>query len=504
MTRQDLAAQITNKLYESMRGRQIIILGGPQSGKTRMLTELRQKIEQVNRLWLVYGPVPAQSLLSPMFYSTLLHWLQHEGVLEAQTDPTDIPTSLLDFWQEVSPFLNKNLVRRIVILVDDANLDELGETDLVARFSAVRGFHEEWTDVDLTVHFVWAGTALASRLTELYKGSDRASWPFVRDHTLYLLPDLTVSEVYAWLVGTAKHTPQRLIHAEYLHEMTQGSVACLSAILQHLGESPINCAGLLRAAESLFADQQWIDTIRSHIVNLSDNARQQLGVLLNGQFLSVRQFCVLEDELNIFGLVRVDKVDELRLLRLHNWLIECTLRRHWNVFQPIVGSDVFRDDSELLPPTQVIDRGAFALLTEIESLLRNIVVVRLTGQQGKAHPFVGLNLEVKRRGPIGDPEYEDQYTRSTKWKKSVGNSRFVDTHGALISYTDIKDLLGLLDHLFSVNDHVTEPLRWIRPKLNGFKEIRDAVMHGQIITEESLDNLIEIRQDLYERLSVSV
>jgi hypothetical protein len=111
-----------------------------------------------------------------------------------------------------------------------------------------------------------------------------------------------------------------------------------------------------------------------------------------------------------------------------------------------------------------------------------------------------LNYEVNPQ----NKQKEDQYYRSTDWRKKVSRSQFVDAHAALISYSDTRDLLKLIDHLINTNDELAASLKNVRPQLSGMKEIRDAVMHGQIINEKSVENLYSIYHKLITELAVRI
>jgi hypothetical protein len=474
-----------------------MFVGGLQSGKTHTLMTLAQQIEGQHRLWAAYGPVEACALFTPAFYETLSEWLVSEGyILNASSRTVRPPTSLTDYWRDIFPHIDRRLLRHFVILIDQADASAVGLERLGELLSTVRGFQEEWHEIDLAVHFVWAGTFIPARLLEIFRQPDSASWPLQRGGSLLWLPDLDADELLLWL-QTVSHSAPQLIHARYLRELTAGDPATTKALLSYLNDAVIRCSDLAQAAEQVIRDERWAEYIAAALTQLSLSAREKIVALLQGYFVHIQPHGNLEDELLLSGLVRLDEQPFSRVLRLKNWVIEAALRYRARRFSPFLGDGIFQNHIELIPPTYCLNQEIYALLSEIETQLRNLVRIRL-GDRQDPHPLQGLNSE---EHPYTG-ELSDQYQRAIKWRNRVQDSRWVHTQASLISYTDTTELLGLIEHLLTQGDPVVSRLRDMRASLQGFKAIRDAVMHGQIVTEDSLDKLVEIRRELNNWLTI--
>lgn len=499
MSRTQFLQKVIEQLASSVRGQQIMILGSPQSGKTTALRYLKREIERQEHDWIVFDPIPASQFLSEAFFDLLSEWLiSSEAVPEKLRLITGPNQTLSDFWRCVATVRYQNAqLRRVVLLIDDADQNVLGIERLATLLSSVRGFHEEWQEVDLNVHVIWAGSIIPTQLLLSFRERILASWPFTRDRSLLMLPDLSMEEILERLNQIRPDAKVRLVHAEYLYELTLGDVNAVSELLTLVGEQPINCATFLSASEHLIVSSEWGARLKSSISKLSERGRKQLAHLMLGQYVRTKPYDDLEDELILSGLVRVDETMNDRCLRLRSWLTEGGLRHHWHELGMISAEVPYCNHHELIPPIQCLNQRAFSIVCEIETVLRNLVVARLGRANNNGHPFAGLNFKERQSG-----DREDQLSRSKRWQSQVAGSKYVNAHAALVSYVNTTDLIDLIWHLLQQKDPVVLPLQGVHQRLAGFKEIRDVVMHGQIITEESLENLLEIRQELYSRLIV--
>jgi hypothetical protein len=251
---------------------------------------------------------------------------------------------------------------------------------------------------------------------------------------------------------------------------------------------------LFDGAEELTGNIDFINLLCLRVTGLSSRACDVLIRNLQGQFVVVKDQ-ELKEELLLSGLFHETKFKSISLI---NPVLERSLRKNWSRIRPKELPDVFSDLCELIPPVFCLNNAAYELISEIETLLRNIIVIRLGIQPKGKHLLSGINYRSSPR----DGVKEDQYFRSLDWRKRVSKSQFVYAHAALISYTDTGDLLDLVDHLLDLQDDVVGRLKPLRAQLSGMKEIRDAVMHGQVINEKSVENLSQIYIQLTMELTV--
>jgi len=433
--------------------------------------------------------------MSQVFFEGLVDSLKKEGCLDPTFELVNKPTSLTSFFERIKPALYKEMIRHLVILVDDLDQNKMAFEDIAILLSSVRGFYTEWREIDINVHFVFAGQVNSSRLLTYYKEPDNASWPFLQGKTIYHLLPLTTDEILGNIGKTGVDSKKPLeLYTQYLFELSNGDLYTVLEILKKLDKKNFSCHSLFDAAEKLANSSEWIEKIRLIINGLSAEASKILIICLQGSFVSVSDKG-LKEELLLSGLFSNNKD---KTVGISNPVMERSLRKNWSRIKPIDAPDIFPDLAELIPPVYVLNRTAYELLSEIEMRLRNIVVLRLDAHKMGNHILSNLNYETNSR----TDQKEDQYFRSSDWRRRVGKSQYVDAHAALISYTDTRDLLGLIDHLIAKKDEVLGRLESIRSRLDGLKDIRDAVMHGQVINEKSVENLFDIYNEIKQGLTV--
>jgi hypothetical protein len=497
MSRKETAETVINTLENAVRGRQVLVLGSPGSGKTNFLDQLREDLSLRHRSWIAFTAGPASSLLSSTFFVNLVDFLKREGCLNPQFDLPDRSFSLTGFFEKVSPALYKEMIRHLVILVDDLDQNRMPLDQISNLLSSVRGFYTEWRDIDINVHFVFAGQVNPRALLGLYRDADSASWPLEQGKTIFHLPPLTLDEVNEKINKSRGSSGVKVgLYSRYLFELSNGDVFTIARILSNLSNKNLSCQLFFDTAEMLVDSADWIHILDLRVRDLSARAFDVLVRNLQGQFVCLSDQ-ELREELFLSGLFRETQFNSVYLI---NPVVERSLRQNWSDIKPKDAPDVFGNLSELIPPVFCLNSTAFELLSEIEMLLRNLVVVRLGIRTKQKHLLSGLNYEINPRTDLK----EDQYFRSSDWRSQVGKSHFVDAHAALISYTDTKDLLRLLDHLIETKDEVISSLKSLRPQLSGMKDIRDAVMHGQIINEKSVENLYLIYSQLTTGLTIKI
>lgn len=495
MSRRETAETVINTLENAVRGRQILVLGSPHSGKTTFLNQVYEQISIRHRSWIAFMAGPASNFLLPAFFRNLVDFLKKEGCLNSKFDLPERSFSLAGFFEKLSPAVYKEMLRHLVILVDNLDENKMPLDEISNLLSSVRGFYTEWRDIDINVHFVFVGQVSPRRLLGLYRDADSASWPLQQGKTIFHLPQLTINEVNEKLNKKMDNSGSTAdLYSRYLFELSNGDVFTISQLLANHTKKILNCQSLFESAEELVNNVDWIGTLGLQIRGLSARASQVLSRNLQGQFVCVNDQ-ELKEELLLSGLFHETEFGSIYLV---NAVVERSLRKNWARIKPKDASDVFNDLSELVPPVFCLNNTAFELISQIEMLLRNVVVIRLGSQRKQKHLLSGLNIRVNHRTRLK----EDQYFRSSDWRKQVSRSQFVYTHAALVSYTDTRDLLELLDHLIESNDDVINCLKPLRSQLSGMKEIRDAVMHGQVINERSVENLYQIYNQLTTELTI--
>jgi hypothetical protein len=496
-TREELQREIGRLIVENNRST-IVILGAPGAGKTSLLNDLARQLERQDRRTVVYGPISMATFQNTAtFRHQLLVWLEDEGLLRQAVHPSEYlsAASLGLFLEYVHKQLDPKLVGKLVIETDDVDAHGV---KLYEFYSELRKFCSEWQVRDLAVHFISAGTWNPIELEQAFKDHE-SSWPFVAEHNLFYLPDLTKDEVLERLRRRASGSGIKPIHALYLWELTSGDAPAVNEIIQCLPQQTISCESIYNAADTLIRSQFYADKMEARLSTLSAQALETLGRMLTGYHPVAARQPAVRDELILSGLGRVVDEGNGWALRFKNWLAESTIRHHRARYDKQVPDLTYPYYEELIPPVSCLNREAYGLICEIENQLRNLVMLRLHAFANGRHPLWGVVTKETNRQ---DTPSTDEYTRASRWRARVQRDAYVDTHAALISFSQTRHLIGLIDYLIDEKDDpflgLLDPLR---DDLAGFKNIRDAVTHNQVISEKSYDLLVKIRQALYANIT---
>jgi len=499
MTRKNLLKEISD-VIETNHCSNIAIVGPKRSGKTLFLHNLKALIEDQNRRFVVFGPIDGMSFFDQdNFRKGIVTWLDEEGLLHKVPDLSKISSviSQSQFWGLIQQAISSEYIQKIVILLDNVDKGVLGKEKIFDIFSNIRKLCTEWRSDQFSVHFVSIGNWIPESVQDVFF-ENQCSWPFVPNHNLLFLSDLSPEEMGEWLLeqefsGTAKD-----FYAHYLWELTAGDLNSANEIIRRLGSKIINCGTIFDAAEELVSSKPYARLLRDEVAQLSQSALIYLGKLLEGYFINGNSVLALREELLLSGFVRSDEQTIPGLLRFRNWVIESTIRLHWKYFKEIIPVSVFSDYKELIPPLTFLNQNAYNFICEIENLLRNQVMLRLNIYSNSSHPLKDIYTN-QHNGT-----FKDEFTQAKEWHRDrVQKSMYVDTHAALISFRQTKHLLEMINRLmYTQKDPVFLKLQPIKQDLEALKDIRDAVAHNQIITEESYETLLRVRQALYNSFVV--
>jgi hypothetical protein len=494
MTRNDLENEILG-VIETNHCSNIAIIGPKRSGKTSFLNHLKTKVEERNRRFVVFGPVEGVCFFGQdKFRKDIVAWLAEEGLLSSNPDIAQICSviSQSQFWELIQQNVGGDYVQKIIVLLDNVDQTVLGQEQIFDLFSNLRKLCTEWRSDKLSIHFVSIGNWIPESFQDIFF-INQCSWPFVPNHNLFYLFDFSPQEMWDWLNQQNISGTVKSFHAQYLWEITAGDLNSASEILRRMGSRFISCDTIFNSAEELVSSQPYAKLLRDRAAQLSKDARFYLGKLLEGYFLDGNNHQSLREELLLSGFIRVDEQTIPSLIRFRNWVIESTIRYHWKYFKEMIPVSVYTEYKELIPPLTYLNRTAYEFICEIENLLRNQVMMRLSIYSKNSHPLMEVYTNQKNDKLI------DEFTQATEWYKDrVKNSKYVDTHAALISFRQTKHLLEMINHLiYTEKDPLFLKLKPIRQDLDALKDVRDAVAHNQIITEESYEILLRVRKALY-------
>ena len=237
--------------------------------------------------------------------------------------------------------------------------------------------------------------------------------------------------------------------------------------------------------------------LRGQIDKLNTPGRRLLATLLSGRLADCGKTGGAGEQLLLSGLAREDRVGELRLLRLKNWVIESGLRYHWASLSDLLEGDVYTAYGEFVPPITCLNRDAYRFICEIENLLRNFAIERLHLYAHGQHP-----LQIVPYAGNDKYKHDNEYESADAWRTRTATREYVSTHSATSSFSTTPQVQAWIDHLRrQYKDPLSSRFVSLEKDMAAFRAIRDAVNHNQIISEESYATLLRIREALYRALS---
>ena len=473
-----------------------VILSPIEADNESILLEIEQSIEISNQKSIIIPMVSAKEFQNELsFNKKVASFLKSSGyfIKGGCEDFLLNSASKSLFWKNAKDFLALDKLNSIIFFIKDVSVLNISIDEIVDIFTNMRKFCSEWNDTQLSIHFVSIGNWEPVQLEKEFKRKV-TSWPFVKDYNLFFLPNFDAEEIFTTLRTKNLENGPKRIHAQYLLELTNGDPWCVTQIISSM--KAYTCDEIYNKSIELAQSEPFYSKVALKIKGLSSNARKYLENLLLGMKVYSNGHTDITNELVLSGLCHLVKRSGNELIEIKNWIIENAIRGK-SCHDPEIGMDrIFNNFYELIPPITCINKEAYDITCEIENVLRNQVILRLYANQDDKdkHPLVGI-YTYKNMAEWDNPN-DDMFIRAGTWKKKVDSSRYVDTHSALIGFTNLPNLIEIMKKLIRENDPVFVKLKPYTDKFNALKDIRDAIAHNQLLSEQSYNFVGNLRDQL--------
>jgi hypothetical protein len=389
--------------------------------------------------------------------------------------------------------------RKIFMIVD--SIEELPRDKQYVLAAQLRDFREKAkvSPIGWQFHSVIVGRFSIQALKEQAR---RRGGSLPCDLTVFLGPaDLRDferdCERLCGLNAGSVDTKPSLLQLAYLHELTKGCWGLAQLVLQRTRAKP-DCDQLLHAMEDqVAASEEFLDTFRDSLL-ASAYARSLLPPLLGGRRITGEIDDTLLEEVLLTGVFLAHHEGAGYQIEIRSWAHEVALRRFVHAF--ITDTKIVTEASQIIPPSSVLNRRAYALILQCENELRNLVVSRLAELlSDKQHPLTALDV----LGYIKELDRKHltihQYCELRREELSASES--VDAHPSLSSYLGMSDLLDLLtDSATNKNDGYRKGMyslvasifpdrTALKDLLTRLRDVRNPVAHNNLITERTVLDL---------------
>ena len=485
-------------LLSNERSRLINIIAPPISGKSQFIEDLIVKVQNTPRSMAL--KIKIRDVLNFEILSLFKREFKDEYDINLIIPEEGI--FLSESLYSLLSQINSKIVNNIYLLIDDINESGLQATyDILSQF---RNLREKLTAKPLQINFctVCIGVWKPIELQNICNKKFGSSFPlelFLCDYNFdeakEILNNLPIS------ISFEDNDDYKI---DYLLELSGGCFTIIDYILKNCKDN-FKCKTIRDKAYELTKKDFFIEYIGASLNELSELSKDIIIKTLNNRIVKYENN-LNTDELIISGLMKKKNLYGVPVLVMRSWIHEITIRSNEKLREVIGSKNIFSDINEIIPPTPSLNKMAYEIVLEIENRLRNFVVVFLAGiKNDYSHPLMIADDLGKMRDDWKNPTlYEELVFQKKKCKDLY--SDFIDAYSSVSSYITVVDLTNLIlndnenkglnkyfDSVFKNNDDN-------KNMFDKFRIIRNQIAHNNIITEITIDELMEINKSIINKL----
>jgi hypothetical protein len=463
--------------------------GPPGAGKSHLLKQLPEALPEETPLPCVVGPHSVAAKEVDTLGGHLMNHFRAAGFVD--TVPTgESSRDLSDAWRWFADNAQVLTEHTFLVMFDLGSGNRFNLATLGSLFSDARRLAEAWEHPKVNLIHVFAGYWDHGELKQYFRdivtsfpytpGQDYEVWNGIspRDMTLLVRRSLP-SEVDS-------------VYGETVFELTGGHPAAALDILSELDSNDVSVRALLsatqRAAESGPAGEALLEAW----LRLPDESRNELKRLILQRHIPIRSLGDRWEQLVTAGVARHHQVGQDHYLAFQSWYAELLARLNVEDLG-IADSAVKRIRTNgLMPAISELNVQAYRVINDIENQARNFVATRLSLRSTKDHLLE--NRGWKSNEDTGNRE--DAYQRAMDWCQRSLDKGVLNP---LLAYLSTRDLAHLVEEIS--HEIGSEAWQEIANAIMELSDIRDAVMHNQLIEGSDLKRLYELRGDIYAALS---
>jgi hypothetical protein len=376
-----------------------------------------------------------------------------------------------------------------LVLVDLPDAGRIDLPSLGSLFSEARRLAEAWNHPNIRLIHVFAGywdhEGLKQHFREIVTsfpytpGENYAVWTGISPHDMTLLVSRNLATQTASTYGEA------------MFELTGGHPAAALDILGKVESDDISVHELLsathRAAKSGPAGEALLDAW----LQLPSESRHVLKRLILQRQVPIRSLGDRWEQLVTAGAVRHHRVRQEHYVTFQSWYAELLTRLHAEELGIADSGTQSIRTNELIPPVSSLNFQAYRLINDMENQVRNFVATQVCLRLWDDHILKG---RAQRLDGVTH-SWEDAYDRASTW---CADSIDRGVLNPLTAYLSTRDLARLIKEIS--REMGSEAWQDIAKAIMELSDIRDAVIHNQLIEGSALQRLRELRADIYEAL----
>jgi hypothetical protein len=498
MNSSDIISRLAHQL-DTKSASTLFINGAPGSGKTYLLKTLLQELPKDIPKIIVLGPYDARSTGSIVIQ--MLNDFYELSYLSKMPDQ-DVSMDLNDTWRWLKKNLHLSIRQKFVVLIDlvDTKWDDFNS--LRIWFSSMRYLEHLWDSSSVGLIFLITGFWDHPGL-ENYYGNMEISFPYTVSQNYILWEEIPYNEANNFLGSHISDLQLRNIFSQLLHEVSGGNPRVMQEIMGRIDTGELSVKTLLRATGMAALDGSVSQGLLDVWTKLPIDSIEVLNRLLAFREIPISSLSLPIERLRIVGIIKEQISLKNRSITLRSWYVELLIRLHANELG--LSGFPFPETyfSELMPTIYILNREAYRLLQEIETLLRNFLVTQLWDYRPKGELlftdwFYKENNNYQNRKGTRKKEIDAQ-ERADDWKeRSFKNGLPVDLNPD-IAYLSLSDLAGILNEL--ATKKFMNHWKQVCTTIEHVVYIRDAVMHNQLIEISDLIKIYNLQNEIISTLN---
>jgi len=460
---------------------QYFINGAPGSGKSYALQRLKHDVPEYIAGTIIFGPFH----ISLASYQPYCQWVIQSFYDASYLDDKNPHIhDIAELWEWLSEEVDAPN-KTVILLLDIEGNTTHSPQQMADFFSALRSLDTTNHKRQFKLHHVLTGYWDHVALENHYQ-TTHISFPYTVGHNYRLWDGLTAEDIKNLI---PQESLNRDLYADVLYEITGGHAQMIIEILANIGYE-FKLEHLLHSihtlAQSSITTTQlvavWKELPQSVIVLLTD--------LLIHRSLPINANSSLYHYLLSNGIASFKQIDQQNYLHFKGWYIELMIRYHQGELRIIDERVGKLTPSDILPQIQSLNFEAYRLVYDIENAARNLVVIMLSIHKNLNETLLN---GFTRNNPKSD---DDELSIVADNQRTLADRRGLNIAiNPIIAYISTNDLANLIEDIgykYNLN-------QWkiVGKTMKDVKDIRNAVMHNQLIDEISLNKLYELQSQIY-------
>ena len=493
MDTSEIITRIAHQL-DTKQANTYFINGAPGTGKSFLLKKLSDELVKELPKIKVLGPY--KETTSNPISCQLITNLFDQGYLLEMPDQS-VTDDLNSTWFWLKNNLKISLKQSFIILVD---IDQISWNDydsLRIIFSSLRYLEHFWDSRQVQFVFVVAGFWDHPGLEEYY-GMIQLSFPYTVSYNYLKWEGISCDDYICYSHDIDSSFIQKNGYINVLHEIAGGNPTVMQEITRNINPKAITISNLLKATDITATKGHVCDFFLKYWKELPDDSIEMLNKILMLRQIPIYSLQSSTERLLLMGIIKEKQSQETRWIVLRSWFVELMLRHFANDLRLSGSISKNSDTHDLMPTITVLHQKAFQLLQEIEILLRNFIVTQLWKYRSEGEPLLSgwfyQDIAIRQNGDVIKRTEKDAQGVADDWRDRSHQNGLPDNLNPDIAYLSLSDLAGILSDLSrkkgSKNwDRVTNTLKEV-------VNIRDAVMHNQLIEIEDLEKIYVLQHEI--------